>query len=92
MALVTLLANRLNRLTNGGERRHRAQNVATPLVRPILFVLLPSISAAIAHHLKARRRAAFWRKLGCPNFVLARAAKPRKREERPKSCDARSAL
>ena len=31
---------------------------------------------------KGRRRAAFWRKLGFPNLVLARAAKARKREER----------
>jgi hypothetical protein len=33
---------------------------------------------------KGRRRAAFWRKLGFPNLVRARAAKARKREERIK--------
>jgi len=31
---------------------------------------------------KARRRAAFWRSLGFPNLVRARAAKAKKREQR----------
>ena len=40
--------------------------------------------AFVARPVEGRRRAAFWRKLGFPNLVLARAAKARKRQKRLK--------
>jgi len=49
------------------------------------FETLPSLyTPPVAQAGRARKRAAFWRALGFPNLVRARAAKARKREERIK--------